>query len=90
MTGRKQKRSSEKITMAKYVSIAEQMRNSQHYLLDISQYEPKEVEMIATLVQNDAIFNFCNEVKDMDVRKLQAIMEYLDAEEKMKIARAKF
>lgn len=83
-------KSKEKITMEKYVVVAEQIRISKNYLLDISRYEPKEVEMIATMVQDDSIFCFFNQVKDIDVRKLKAIFEYLEAEEKMIDAKMRF
>lgn len=79
-----------KITMERYVAIAEEMRKSKNYLLDISRYNETEVATITVLAQNDAIFNFFNSVKDMDVRKIKAITEFLDAQEKMQIARATF
>ena len=82
--------SKDKITLEKYFVIAERMRTSGNFMLDISKYEPKELEIIGNLVQSDAIFRFVKETKDIDVRKLKAIMEYLDAEEKMIKARTQF
>lgn len=79
-----------KITLEKYFAVAESMRASGNFMLDISKYEPKEILIIANLVHSDAIFQFVSETKNIDVRKLKAIMEYLDAEEKMQTARAQF
>lgn len=73
----------DKITLEKYVTVAEQMRKSENYMLDIRKYDALEVSIIATLCQNDNIFHFFNSVKDMDIRKLKAILDLLDAQEKM-------
>jgi len=79
-----------KITMRKYVAIVEEMRKTQNFLLDISKYTPKEIELIANMVHNDTIFNYFNETKDIDIRKMKAIFEFLEAEEKMLEAKRKF
>ena len=72
-----------KITFEKYVAVAELMRQNQEFVLDISKYDVEEVTVITILCKNDAVFDFFNSVKDMDIRKLKAIMELLDAEEKL-------
>lgn len=79
-----------KITMTKYVNVAEKMRNSNNYLLDISNYSAEETAMITVLVQNDAIFNFFNSVKHIDVRKIKAVVEFLDAKENLQASSVKF
>lgn len=78
-----------KITFRKYVDIAEKMRNSNDYLLDIRNYDVEEVKLIAILCQNDALFNFFSTARDMDVLELEAIAELVDAQKKMQKAKAK-
>lgn len=79
-----------RITPERFIVVAGQMRKSKNFLLDISKYNEAEVAMITVLVQNDAIFNFFNSVRNMDLRKIKAIMEFLDAKEKMNTAIIKF
>lgn len=78
----------QKKTLEKYYMIAEQMRISGNYTLDIHEFKPEEVLTIVTLAQNDAIFNFVKEIKDMDVRVLYSTMKYLDAKEEMSFAKS--
>lgn len=80
----------EKVTLRKYFDIAEQIRASGNYTLDIREYEPRELLAISTLVQSDAIFEFVSTVKDMDVCELYATMKFLEAEEKMYKSRTSY
>ena len=73
----------EKITMEKYFEVAQKMRISENFLLDIRQYEPGEVAIITSLAKNDFTYNFVKETKDVDVRMLLAIIKYLDAEKEL-------
>lgn len=79
-----------KITFEKHFLIAEKMRETKNYALNLIDYDPEDVLVICHLIKSDGIFNFVKETKDIDIRKLEAIMKYLDAEEKMKEATAKF
>ena len=73
----------DKVTFERHVAVAEKMRMDKNYLLDISKFNATDVALITVLCQNDSIFNFFNAVKDIDVRKLKVVVEFLDAQEKM-------
>lgn len=73
-----------KVTFERHVSIAEKMRMDKNYLLDISKFNTTDVAIITVLCQNDSIFNFFNAVRDIDVRKIKAVVDLIDAQEKFK------
>ena len=73
-------------TFEGYVKIAKEMKESQNYNLDLSQYSPDEAYIIANLVKSDSIFSFFEKVKNVDIKKLVAIMKYCDAKEEMENA----
>lgn len=84
------KKDNKKLTLEKYVLIAEEMRTSGNYMIDIKKYTPQEIETIANLVHYDGVFEFAKATKDMDIRRIKAEVEYLEAEEKRYIAKAQF
>lgn len=73
--------------MEKYVEIAKQMRESDNYIIDISVYDAKEILLITTLAKEDTIFEFFEQFKDMDVRRMYALIQYDEALKNLKESR---
>ena len=71
-----------KRTFEKYVEMARQMRSVGGAALDIRNLSPHEAYIVTALVKEDAIFNFFDKCKDIDVGKLRYAVEMLEAKEK--------
>lgn len=68
-------------TFRRYVEIARSMRSIGSNSLDISNLNEKEAYIVTALVKNDAIFQFFDECKDIDARKLYVAVKLIEAEE---------
>ena len=75
-------------TFERYVNIARSMRSIGSNSLDISNLNETEVYIVTVLVKYDAIFQFFDKCKDIDVRKLRACVKFLEAEEEYQKAKA--
>ncbi len=69
-------------TFRKYVEVARGMRLIGSMALDIKNLNETEAYIVTALVKNDAIFNFFDEVKDIDVRKIYAVCKVCEWQEK--------
>lgn len=74
-------------TFEKCVEIARRMRECQSTMLDITGLSTVEVANIVELVRNDALFQFFDEFKDMDIACLYAAVKHIEAMEAYKAVR---
>lgn len=72
------------ITLRKYIDVAKNMREKNNYNLDISKYNTAEIYAITILATNDTLFKWLQTVQDVDLETLQAVIEYILAERKLK------
>ena len=73
-------------TFEKYIQIVTDMRKTNNYHLDLSKYTPEETYAIANLLKNDYLFDFFEGVRNVEISKLAAAIEYCNAKEKMEKA----
>ena len=59
-----------------YASIAEKMKNSYDFHIDISQFDMDEIAIIKTLMEDDYLRTFFGKCDDVEAEKLRQIADY--------------